>query len=86
MKLTTENTEDTEMKWRNALVTLPDDGETVIIHTKDVSLRDLFAGQALTGLMMSQWGKNSYVEFAKKSYAAADAMLFERSNYLKEAK
>jgi hypothetical protein len=33
MKITTENTEDTEMKWRNASVTLPDDGETVIIHT-----------------------------------------------------
>ena len=33
MKLTTENTEDTEMEWRDASVTLPDDGEAVIIHT-----------------------------------------------------
>jgi hypothetical protein len=35
MKITTEDTENTEIKWRNASVTLPDDGETVIIHTKD---------------------------------------------------
>jgi hypothetical protein len=33
MKLTTENTENTEMEWRDASVTLPDDGETVLIHT-----------------------------------------------------
>lgn len=26
-------TEATEMEWRDASVTLPDDGETVIIHT-----------------------------------------------------
>ena len=66
---------------------LPDAG--FLLHDRpaeELALRDLFAGQALTGLIMSQWGKNSYVEFAKKSYAAADAMLFERSNYLKEAK
>lgn len=49
-----------------------------VIGTDDMSLRDWFAGQALTGLMMSQWGKASYGELAKKSYAAADAMLSER--------
>lgn len=33
--LTTEDTESTEMEWRDASVTLPDDEETVIIHTLD---------------------------------------------------
>ena len=32
MKITTENT---EMEWRDASVTLPNDEETVIIHTRD---------------------------------------------------
>lgn len=33
MKLTTENTEDVKMTWWDASVTVPDDGETVLIHT-----------------------------------------------------
>ena len=45
---------------------------------ESISLRDLFAGQALVGLLMSKWVKNSYVEFAKESYAAADAMIEAR--------
>jgi hypothetical protein len=83
MKLTTEDTGNTEMNDGGpAFPSQPWDKD----FQPGMSLRDLFAGQALTGLMMSQWGKASYAEFAKKSYAAADAMLFERSNYLKEAK
>ena len=52
----------------------PDESE----KHQGISLRDFFAAQSLTGLMMSQWGKNSYAEFAKKSYAAADAMIEAR--------
>lgn len=81
MKLTTENTEDTEM----------DDGGPAFPSQPwdknfqpGMSLRDWFAGQALTGLMALQFVKASNEEFAKISYKTADAMLFERSNHLKE--
>ena len=46
----------------------------------DVSLRDYFAGQALMGLMSSQWHGNSpdYESCAKLSYEVADEMLKAR--------
>lgn len=53
---------------------------------RGMSLRDWFAGQALTGLMALQFVRASNEEFAKISYKTADAMLLERSNHLKKAK
>ena len=43
-----------------------------------MTLRDWFAGQALSGRMMSDWGEAH--EFAQHAYRIADAMLKERTN------
>jgi len=44
-----------------------------------MSLRDYFAGQALTGLLATVTGDVSYTGVATVAYACADAMLAERS-------
>lgn len=44
-----------------------------------MSLRDWFAGQALTGLLAAPVGKDTWVGVAKDAYSAADAMLEARS-------
>ena len=43
-----------------------------------MSLRDWFAGQALSGLVAGGWGVSLATAKAKDAYVLADAMLVER--------
>ena len=44
-----------------------------------MSLRDWFAGQALTGICTDLKTNGSFAAFAREAYALADSMLAERS-------
>ena len=56
--------------------------DCVAIGTRGMTLRDYFAGQAVSGLYADNNFTGSHVDAAKCSYALADAMLAAR----KEAK
>lgn len=60
-----------------------EDGGGGYCQHKGMSLRDWFAGQALTGIVLSPLGSGGRVTFlstARDAYRYADAMLAERGN------
>ena len=53
---------------------------TEIISVGGMSLRDYFAGQALTGLLADQKRDGSLTAYADDAYAFADAMIAARNS------
>ncbi len=92
MKLTTEDTEDTEVKadgWAHGGPAFPcvdytraadGVGVSIMTITGGMTLRDWFAGQALSGMMANSQGNRQLHEghWAEYAYTQADAMLVAR--------
>lgn len=85
MKMTTENTENTEIEKNDGGPAFPRN-ITVFGHQNTIdadsgigmSLRDWFAGMALSGMCADSNLQDEAQAFAKVSYKISDAMLAER--------